>query len=115
MTITLPYPISANRYWRNWRGRMVVSSEARAYKERVASLVRSRGMVPITGEVELKIDLYRPQKRGDVDNFLKVTIDALKGVAFVDDSQVQRIDIQRFDDKENPRVVVEVTECVYDK
>jgi len=36
LSVALAYPPSANRLWRNRRGRMVVSSEAQAWKRAAA-------------------------------------------------------------------------------
>jgi len=107
LSFTMPYPPSANRYWRVVNGRAVKSAAARAYQRTVAAMFRRR---PMTGEVIVGINVYRPAKRGDVDNSIKVLLDALKGIAFHDDKQVKRIDIERHDtDPKNPRadVVIE--------
>lgn len=110
MTITLPPPPSANRYWRNFRGRTVVSGEAKAYKDAAAWLARAAGMdEPLTGNVALTVRWYRERKAGDLSNRLKILEDALQGVAYVNDSQIVRIVAERYDDKRNPRVEVEVT------
>ena len=113
MILTLPYPPTANRYWRVWRGRAVKSTEARAYQELVRKLCRVQGArgEPFAGPVEVVISVYRPRKRGDLDNTLKVALDALKGIAFVDDEQIVGIDARRADDKVNPRLVVTVKEA----
>lgn len=110
MNLTLPYPPSANRYWRQWQGRMVVSSEARQYKETVGWLVKADTSDWLTGPVALTIKVYRPQKRGDLDNCLKILLDSLKGVLFADDDQVVEIHAYRGDDKANPRVEMKVSE-----
>ena len=60
--VILPYPISCNRYWRNFRGRMVVSSEAKAYKDQVAYIL-TRGFefecLPLfTGDVAMTMKLH---------------------------------------------------------
>lgn len=55
MTITLPMPVSANRYWRTFRGRMVVSAEAKAYKEQAGWLARAAGAELLTGDVALTV------------------------------------------------------------
>ena len=68
MNITLPVPPSANRYWRNFRGRMVVSAEARAYKEQAAWIAKAAGMEPVAGDVSVTLRVYRQAKRGDLDN-----------------------------------------------
>ncbi len=107
----LPYPPSANAYWRsiviNGRGRVVVSREAKAFKKAVsAALVE---LSPLTGPVHLVANFYRPRKRGDLDNLLKVLADSLKGIAYHDDDQIVKITASRFDDKERPRVEVSVS------
>lgn len=107
--IILPYPISANRYWRKGRGGHIhVSTEAQEYKAEVAALCQVAGLEPVEGWVCLVINLYRPIRSGDLDNRLKVMIDALKGLAFGDDKFVKRIEAEMFDDKRNPRAEVRV-------
>jgi Holliday junction resolvase RusA-like endonuclease len=44
----------------------------------------------------------------DVDNVLKVMLDALNGVAYADDKQVRRVSIEAVHDPECPRVAVVV-------
>jgi crossover junction endodeoxyribonuclease RusA len=108
LTLVLPYPPSANRYWRNYRGTTVTSAEARSYKLEVAYVARQAGIEKLSGPVALYIDIYRPRRSGDLDNRLKVLIDALQGVAYDDDDQVVEIHARRLDDKRNPRVEVEI-------
>lgn len=112
MIFVLPFPPSSNRYWRIWRGRAVVSTEARQYKNGVRLRLLSDGYrKPLAGPVVLTASFYRPRRVGDTDNMLKVLQDALNGVAWEDDSQVTEIHAYRMDDKENPRVVVRVEEA----
>jgi crossover junction endodeoxyribonuclease RusA len=109
VTIELPWPPSANRYWRMWQGRMVVSSEARQYKLDVAARARLAGLRPTDNPVCISLDLYRPAKRGDLSNRIKIVEDALQGVAYHDDSQVIELHARRFDDKKNPRVEITIS------
>lgn len=113
MKLTLPYPPTANTYWRVWRGRPVKSEKARHYQNtvRMKCLVNRPWGGPLDvlgGPVSVSVDAYRPRAIGDLDNTLKVLLDALRGIAYVDDSQVVRIEASRFDDPANPRVEVEV-------
>ncbi len=104
---TLPYPPTANLYWRTTRtGRTYVSADARNYKAAVAAILQ--GSTPTTESVSVRVHVYRPRKRGDLDNTLKVLFDALKGFVFVDDDQVTHIEAWRHDDKHNPRAEVVV-------
>jgi len=67
-----------------------------------------QGVTPVTGPVAVFLDVYRPRRRGDLDNILKATIDALNGIAYRDDDQVTEIHAQRYEDKRAPRVEVSV-------
>lgn len=131
--LVLPYPISANRYWRPLpvagRNIFVPSKEAKAYKAAVQSAAIDAGIhAPIVGRVEIGIRLYpqRPQdwaRRArlnpaawdddvrclDLDNVNKVLFDALKGVAIEDDRWVRRIVAERMEPDGAARVEVTIS------
>lgn len=94
---SLPYPPSANRYWRNFRGRMVRSREATAYIAEVQAIMRGR--LPEAGDVALELEVVRPRRSGDLDNSLKVVLDSLRGSLYVDDKQVVELHAWRMDRK----------------
>jgi crossover junction endodeoxyribonuclease RusA len=108
MKVTLPYPPSVNRYLRfSPKGYAYTTNEAKQYKQGAKLRALTQGLRPITeGEVVLSIAVYRPRKRGDIDNVLKVLLDSLNGIAYVDDAQVAELHISRNDDAANPRVDV---------
>ncbi len=105
-TLTLPEPPSANRWWRKFRNRMVLSPEARAYKENVAQLAGHYHIEQ--GEIRVSIDWYRQRRSGDLDKRVGVALDALQGVLFANDSQIVELHTRRFDDPKKPRIVVTV-------
>ncbi|MBO4119861.1 RusA family crossover junction endodeoxyribonuclease [Cupriavidus gilardii] len=135
ITLTLPYPVSANRYWRTYMPRgfkapvTTLSAEAKAYKQEVGWLARAAGVhAPIVGRVAVSYTLYpnRPQdwqKRMrrdgarwddtvqciDLDNAQKVLMDALKGIVFEDDRWVRRITAERAEPDGEARLVVTVS------
>ena len=126
MKLILPYPVSANRYWRTVvaqrrdgpkkpRALTFVSEEAKAYKAECGWRAKAAGCrVPAQGAVELRITLI-PKNRVcmDLDNALKVTIDALKGIVYADDAQVYRIVAERRDpDPAGARLEVEILPLV---
>lgn len=106
MKVTLPYPPSVNRYWRRSKFGMYLSKEARDYKEKVKQLVPEQ--TPTSDRVEAIVKVFRPRRRGDLDNVMKAVFDSLKGLLYVDDSQIYRILAILDDDKVNPRVEVEI-------
>ena len=133
--LTLPYPISANRYWRSFMPRgasrpvVTLSEQALEYKAEVALLIRLAGVMrPIGGRVSVEIELYphRPQdwaKRSkkdpaawdddvmclDLDNANKVLFDAIKGLAIEDDKWVREIHSRRMEPDGVGRVVLRIT------
>ena len=106
LRLTLPYPVSSNRYWRSARGRVFVSAEAKHYKGAVLRIASPESVFFENGDVIVHVDVYRPAKRRDLDNCLKVLLDSLNGVCWKDDSQIVEIHARRFEDKENPRAEV---------
>lgn len=96
--LTLPFPPSVNRYYRNLHGRTLISAEGRAYKELVGRIVQwHRASKQIEDRIELQITLHPPDKRRrDIDNSCKAILDSLqKAGVFLDDSQVDRLFVER--------------------
>jgi Holliday junction resolvase RusA-like endonuclease len=60
------------------------------------------------GEYEVVLVVYRAKRVGDLDNYYKGVIDAMKGIAWVDDRQVVEAHVTLRVDRVNPRVVVSV-------
>lgn len=107
----LPYPISSNRYWRNFGGRMVRSSEAVAYKEDAKWIAIENRVKLLTCPVAVEMVLHPPApkdwekrqkknplyalevRRIDLDNAQKVALDALQGIAYENDRQITSLSI----------------------
>lgn len=133
--LRLPYPVSANRYWRTFlpkghtRPITVLSEEAKAYKADIAVLAAAAGLrTPLEGRVAMRVDLFpnRPldwAKRAqanpdtwdddvqciDLGNCEKVLGDALQGIAYVNDKQIRRLYLERQEpDQHGARVIVTV-------
>jgi len=65
----------------------------------------------LTGSLKLSLELYFGDKRvRDIDNYNKLILDALSGLVFEDDKQIQELNIKKFYDKENPRCKIEIYE-----
>lgn len=94
------------------RAVVVVSDEAKAYRNLVGWEARQQGLrKPVHGLVALTIRLI-PANRVcmDLDNALKVVIDALKGIAYIDDAQVRRIVAERADPDGSARLEIEIAD-----
>lgn len=122
MKLVLPYPVSVNRYWlttvnkKTGRAMMFPSKEGKGYKEHVRLIALIAGIrKPIPGLVEFRARLVPANGVCmDLDNCLKVVIDALKDVAFGDDSKVYRIVAERAeaDPVGGARIEVEIVSMV---
>jgi crossover junction endodeoxyribonuclease RusA len=94
MRIELPFPPSTNTYYRNIKGRTLISKKGRQYKDSVyGSVLEQHGLFkPITGPVKITVELIPPDRRKrDLDNFAgKALYDALTAAnVWMDDSQVK--------------------------
>lgn len=110
-SVTLPYPPGINHLWFTDRnGRRRLSAAGRQFKDDAGKLCCAAGFRPLTGEVAVTLHFYRPRRIGDVDGGIKIVLDALQGYAYVNDSQIERLVVCRWDDPKRPRVEVTVEE-----
>ncbi len=101
-------PLSVNHYTGQNRGRTYVKPEALAFKAMVAQCAPLPYPV-LVGDVFVRLDIVRKANRGDVDNFSKLCLDSLKGIAYEDDRQVKELHLSiRTVDKHNPSVTFTV-------
>lgn len=110
MKITLPYPISTNRYWRHSARGVFISPEARAYRAEVRLICMQKHIVKLAGFVDVECWIVPKSARCiDVDNSLKIALDALQGWAYYNDKQIVSVKSHKCKpDKDNPRFVVKI-------
>ena len=97
LELRLPYPPSVNRYWRAFRGRLIISKIGREYHKEVAALLKELSAPPEAGRLAVFILATMPDRRTrDIDNILKVCLDSLtKCGIWHDDSQIDEIVVKR--------------------
>ena len=102
MQVVLPWPPTANTYWRHpttgkLAGRHLISEKGRDYREAVRSLVAESRLPCIAGPLCVVIEAFPPDKRRrDLDNLLKSLFDSLTHAGvWLDDSQVDDLRIFR--------------------
>jgi Holliday junction resolvase RusA-like endonuclease len=67
---------------------------------------------PIEGDIEVSVTLYfGTKRRADLDNFNKLSLDALTGIAYLDDSQIAKLTIERAYDKGYPRIQIDIAQA----
>ena len=111
ISLTLPYPPSANTYYRNVRGRTLISKRGREYRTAVGIIALGESLTALTGPLELIVDLFPPdRRRRDLDNSQKGLWDAMQHAGcFEDDCQIVRAVLEKHaPDKSAPRAEVVV-------
>lgn len=128
ITFELAVPPSSNRYWRSlllkgrgrvtkanpqgWGAVVVKSTEARVYAQNAKVAFRRQlghAFRPFEGPVAVTITWRRERRAGDLDNRVKILLDAIKGLAYEDDSQIAEEHAYRVDG-ETPGMTVRVVE-----
>lgn len=105
---------------RFYRGRTYDPPTSRQFKKDLALLVNSLdNSAFFTGELKLKIDIYRDKKNvtsrryGDIDNLAKAIMDALTGVLWQDDSQITDLHVTKNLNK-TPHICLNIEEVTND-
>jgi len=97
--LDLPWPPSANRYWRHpGKGLHLISEAGRAYRRAVSQAVMLQpGPRFPDARLRLVINVHAPdRRRRDLDNLLKATQDALEHAGvYGNDSQIDELHVQR--------------------
>jgi Holliday junction resolvase RusA-like endonuclease len=91
--------------------RRYMTDEGRALKEKYQWEARAQWKgKPLTGEVRVHITLcFGTKCRADWDNFHKLSMDALSGIAYEDDSQIKQATVALAYDKQRPRIEIAVS------
>lgn len=84
------------------------------YKAAIVNVAKEVCTVPFTNQCVVKIIFYRKTHgRIDIDNLIKPVLDALNGIAYLDDRLVIALHAFKKFDKENPRFEIEITELPF--
>jgi crossover junction endodeoxyribonuclease RusA len=116
LELTLPWPPSINHYWRNFRGRTVISAKGRQWQKDAMAELLLQG-VPrnkLSCRLAISIDQYPPdRRRRDIDNPVKVANDLLVYAGVIaDDSLIDALSIHRHDPVAPGKFVIRIREYV---
>jgi len=110
-TITLSgSPLSTQHIYRNGSGRTYMTKKAKEAKQAYQWEAKAQWHhPPVDGDVIVNIILYFPDnRRRDWDNWHKLTMDALEGIVYHDDSQIQEAHVIKQIDKDKPRTEISI-------
>lgn len=86
------------------------SKDARGYVGQVWAEARKKKVKALTGDLTVTIIWYRSRKAGDLDNRVKVVLDAMNGLCYDDDKQIRRLTIERVDGQKPAGMHVTIAE-----
>ena len=118
INLQLPYPVSNNTYYRNFRGITTISKRGREYKAEVANLCKFAGITEIAGKVAVSLEICPKKPKTftgkeprclDLDNVAKVALDSLQGYAYANDAQIWKLSIGRGEPVTGGQLNVRVT------
>lgn len=106
-------PISTNNcYFHLKPGVRILTPKSRTLKEDYKWQVKSQYKgKPLTEPLAIGIKIYfKTLRKVDWDNYHKLSVDALTGIVWLDDSQIQKATVEKFYDKINPRIEITIYE-----
>ena len=108
-------PVPKGRPRMSRHGHAFTPSRTRVAEREIASFVQAHmgahALSPATGKLQVVLGFARAtERRCDLDNLAKLVLDALNGVAFVDDSQIVLLTASKCVDRTHPRSVIEIEE-----
>ena len=110
VSLTVPFPVSLNRYYRKFRNRLIISKDGTAYRNFVEKLVSELpDRFDKTQRLGCIAHLFPSSRRlFDLDNAGKCLLDSLEhGGLFHNDNQIDHLTFVRNPpDKQNPRCEV---------
>jgi Holliday junction resolvase RusA-like endonuclease len=103
-----PVPKARARVTRT--GHAYTPAKTRHAEARIAQhlAVRYPGLQPSTARLRVVLRFHLKGTRGDIDNCAKLVMDSLNGRAFVDDKQVDKLDVSITRSSYQPRTELEV-------
>ena len=117
MRLTLPWPPSANTYYRHvsrgpLAGRTLLSEAGRAYRKSVDAVVaQARARKALAVPLEVRIAAFPPDRRKrDLDNLLKSVLDCLEASGVIEnDNLIESLSIYRAERIAGGQLEVQIT------
>ena len=92
-------------YWWRWRIKFMKKDAKELKADYIQQIMEQYKGEILEGSLEMDIKLYfNDKRRRDFDNYHKISIDSLSWTVMKDDVQIIKAVIQKYLDRENPRI-----------
>lgn|SRR3990167_1942689 len=110
ITITLPLPPTDNHLYGQHGHIRYMTHEGKVWKEAAQWDIKRqyKGKVK-KGDVIIKEMCFFLKRRRDIQGSLKLIFDAMEGIVYENDNQIVDFRVVKAEDKENPRVEIEIS------
>ena len=112
MDITIPIiALSYYQYLTQNKFRKYITTKGREYKSKIEDILTEFMLDKEikTGDCKVSLEFHHHTRRKhDVDNYAKCILDFMSNIVYLDDKQVQELNVKKFYDKENPRIVIRI-------
>jgi len=123
MQLHIPIDIVPQGRPRFYRGIAYDPPKSRQFKKDLALIANSLVSSAFSGEVKVKLDIFRQRSKfkkgvtskryGDIDNLAKAILDALNGICWYDDSQISELHVTK-NLADEPHIEIEIEEIKND-
>ena len=105
-------PLSTNSIYRAGKGFYYMTIKGKELKRDYQIQAKQQWKKqPLTTQLSVAVDLFFGDKRKrDIDNYNKLIFDALSGIVWVDDVQIEELVIKKGIDKSCPRIEIDIIE-----
>ena len=104
-------PTSVNNRYIISRGKLILSDDYRTTKEAIAWEIQSQFRGEILTEDGLTVNIilhYKDKKKRDIDAYIKQLLDAMTGVVYKDDSQIDELNVTKIRESDKEMVIIQV-------
>ena len=128
MKVTVTGRIRGKARPRVYRGHAFTPIETKTYENIIRCAYQNQSNIYYEGAIKIKIDIYHkipksytkkrvsdiregkelPTKKPDIDNIVKIILDALNGLAYKDDTQVIELNVKKYYTEEEERIEFEI-------
>jgi Holliday junction resolvase RusA-like endonuclease len=98
------------------KGRVYTPKRTKAQEEKIKLFALlemrvKRLLKPFEGRICLDVEIVQKSRRGDIDNHVKLVSDALNGIVYVDDEQIDEIHVWRTICDDGEKTIITVSEA----